>query len=156
MPLRPKSHALFTIEGQCWRPQGFSHLDLSEVHEYYQVPDVAKVDEKLSGKAVRLRKLIDIAGPDYGTRYVTIESMDEEFSVCLDMAETARTALLIYERGGKPIAYEDGGPVRFVVPFHPDACVNVKSVGRIVISREPGKDTRPSNREQHEALHAKD
>ena len=126
------------------------------MHEYYQVPDVAKVDEKLSGKAVRLRKLIDIAGPDYGTRYVTIESMDEEFSVCLDMAETARTALLIYERGGKPIAYEDGGPVRFVVPFHPDACVNVKSVGRIVISREPGKDTRPSNREQHEALHAKD
>jgi DMSO/TMAO reductase YedYZ molybdopterin-dependent catalytic subunit len=155
MPPRPQPHALFSVEGQCWRPQGFSHLDLSEIHEYYQVEDVSKVVDGFTGKAVRLRKVVDIAGPDYGTRWLTVESMDGEFSVCLPLAETVRTALLIYERGGKPIPFEEGGPVRFVVPFHPDGCVHVKSVGKLLITREPGRDTRPATRQQHEALHAK-
>ncbi len=138
-------HALFVIEGDCHRPRSFSHLDLLEIHPYYQVADLSTVDETLSGKGVRLRRLIDLAGPGYGTQWLTFESL-EGFSACLPMDEISRTGVLVYEMGGKPLAPEDGGPVRLVVPYHPDKCANVKSLARIVISREPRKDTRPSGK----------
>lgn len=137
-------HGLFAIEGEVERPQAFSHLDLQEVHRYYQVPDLSLVDERLSGRGVRLRRLLDLVGPVYGTRFLTIESADGGFSASLPLEEVARTALVVYERDGKPLPLDQGGPARFVVPYHPDACVNVKALGRIVVSRERGRDTRPS------------
>ena len=42
--------------------------------------DLALVDERLAGKGVRLRKLIDIAGPGHGCEYLTLESADGEFA----------------------------------------------------------------------------
>ncbi len=146
MPAR-NHHALFTIEGHCWRPRGFSKLDLEGLNRHYQIPDLSTVDARLQGKAVRLRKLVDLAGPDYGAEWMTIESADGEYSVSLPLNETTRTAVIIHEVDGQPIPHDEGGPVRFVVPFHADQCVNVKSVGRIVLSREPGRDTRPSQQE---------
>jgi len=149
MPARkaPRNpHALFTIEGDVQRPQGFSYLDLAEIHPYYQLADLSTVDEKLSGKAVRLRKLLDIAGPGYGTQWLTVESIDGKFAASLPMADVARTAVLVYEKDGKPLEREEGGPVRFIVPYYPDACANVKAVGRILVSRDRGRDTRPSQR----------
>lgn len=137
-------HGLFAIEGEVERPQSFSSLDLQEIHRYYQVPDLSLVDERLSGKAVRLRRLLDLVGPVYGTQYLTIESADGGFSASLPIAEVGRTALIVYERDGKPLPLDQGGPTRFLVPYHPDACVNVKALGRIVVSRKPGRDTRPS------------
>lgn len=138
-------HALFVVEGDCQRPQAFSHLDLSSVHPYYQVADLATVDERLAGKGVRLRKLLDLVGPGYNTAWLTFESV-EGFSACLPLHEVARTGVIVYEKGGRPLAREDGGPARLVVPYHPDACANVKALARIVISQAPGKDTRPANR----------
>ena len=147
-------HALFTIEGECHRPQGFSLLDLQEIHPYYQIADLATVDETLSGRGVRLRKLVDLAGPGYGTHWLSFESI-EGFSACLPLDEIARTGVIQYEKGGKPLAPDDGGPARLVVPYYPDKCANVKALARIVISREPRKDTRPSTQAAHEKLHAK-
>ena len=72
-------HALFSIEGHCLRPQFFSYLDLREIHSDYQVDDLALVDERLAGKGVRLRKLIDIAGPGDGCEYLTIESAEVSY-----------------------------------------------------------------------------
>jgi DMSO/TMAO reductase YedYZ molybdopterin-dependent catalytic subunit len=137
-------HGLFAIEGEVERPQAFSYLDLQEVHRYYQVADLSLVDERLSGKAVRLRRLLDLAGPVYGTRFLTIESADGGFSPSVPIAEVSRTALIVYEKEGKPLPLDQGGPARFVVPYHPDACLNVKALGRLVVSRERGRDTRPS------------
>lgn len=147
-------HTLFVVEGECHRPQAFSHLDLSQVHAYYQVADLATVDERLSGKGVRLRKLIDLAGPGYNTAWLTFESI-EGFSACLPLHEAARTGVIVYEQGGRPLPREAGGPARLVVPYHPDPCASVKALARIVISQAPGKDTRPKDRAAHEALHAR-
>ena len=147
-------HALFVIEGDCHRPMSFSLLDLQEIHPYYQVADLSTVDETLSGKGVRLRKLVDLAGPGYGTQWLTFESI-EGFSACLPMDEISRTAVIVYEKGGKPLPVEEGGPARVVVPYYPDKCANVKSLARIVISKEPRKDTRPSTQGEHEKLHAR-
>ncbi len=139
-------HGLFAIEGDCQRPRSFSHLDLSEVHPYYQLADLSTVDEQLSGRAVRLRRLLDLVGPGFGTAWLTVESIDGTFAASLPLAEVGRTAVLVYEKDGRPLSREDGGPVRFLVPYHPDACANVKAVGRILISRDRGRDTRPSQR----------
>jgi DMSO/TMAO reductase YedYZ molybdopterin-dependent catalytic subunit len=153
-PAARTSHALFSIEGDCQRPQSFSWLDLQEVHKYYQVDDLATVDETLSGKGVRLRKLLDMAGPGYGTAWLTFESI-EGFTACLPLDEIGRTGIIQYEKGGKQLAVEDGGPARLIVPYFPDKCANVKALKRILISREPVKDTRPSTKGEHEKLHAK-
>jgi 2-dehydropantoate 2-reductase len=147
-------HSLLVLEGDCHRPMAFSQLDLRSVHPYYQVEDLSHVDERLTGRGVRLRRLIDLVGPGYGTRWLTVESLDGDFSASLPLAEIARTAILVYEQNGKPLPREAGGPVRFIVPYHPDPCANVKAVGRLVISRKPGRDTRPSTKAEHERLHA--
>jgi len=138
------TRAILTIEGECARPRAFTHHDLATVHDYYQVPDVSKVDERLKGKGVRLRKLVDLVGPAFHARFLTVESEDGTFSACLPLAETSRTAVVIYELKGKPLDRAEGGPVRFVIPFSGDACGNVKSAARITISEQPGRDTRPS------------
>jgi 2-dehydropantoate 2-reductase len=151
-PLNP--HGIVTIEGECDRPTSFSYLDLQRVHPYYQVLDLSLVDERLAGKGVRLRRLIDLAGPERGAAWMTVQSVDGGFSACLPLEEIRRTAIIVYEKGGRPLSVEDGGPARFVIPYYPDKCANVKSVGRIVISRKPGKDTRPSTAPAHDALHA--
>lgn len=137
-------HGLFAIEGEVERPQSFSYLDLQEVHRYYQVADLSLMDERLAGKGVRLRRLLDLVGPVYGTRFLTIESADGGFSASVPIGEVGRTALIVYELAGKPLPLDQGGPARFVVPYHPDACLNVKALGRIVVGRERGRDTRPS------------
>jgi DMSO/TMAO reductase YedYZ molybdopterin-dependent catalytic subunit len=147
-------HGLFVIEGECHRPQAFSLLDLQEIHPYYQIADLATVDETLAGRGVRLRKLVDIAGPDYGTQWLTFESI-EGFSACLPLDEISRTGIIVFEKGGKPLAPDEGGPTRLVVPYYPDKCANVKSLARIVVSKQPRKDTRPSTQGEHEKLHAK-
>jgi hypothetical protein len=149
-------HALFVIEGECQRPQAFSLLGLREIHPYYPVPDLKLIDETLSGQGVRLRRLLDLVGPEYGTEWLTVESLDGGFSASLPLAEVGRTAIVAYQDSGKPLDPENGGPARFLVPYYPDKCANVKSIGRLVLSRKQGRDTRPSTREEHEALHADD
>jgi DMSO/TMAO reductase YedYZ molybdopterin-dependent catalytic subunit len=133
----PRSpHGLFAIEGDCHRPQAFGPLDLGEVHRNYQIDDVATVDERLSGRGVRLRKLIDMVGPGYGTAWLTIESLEGR-RACVPLAEIARTGVLIYEKGGKPLSIEDGGPVRLVVPYGSGEGSDVPGLARLTISREP-------------------
>jgi 2-dehydropantoate 2-reductase len=153
---RRTPHSLFVLEGECQRPQAFSLLDLRELHPYYQVRDLKLIDERLHGQAVRLRRLLDLAGPEFGTEWLTVESLDGGFSASLPLEEVGRTALIVYQNDGKPLQPDDGGPARFLVPYYPDKCANVKSIGRLIVTRKPGRDTRPSDREEHEALHARE
>jgi hypothetical protein len=53
-------------------------------------------------------------------------------------------------------------PIRFLIPdavakrsAEIDACSNVKYVGRLTATVGAGRDTRPSTKRAHEALHAK-
>jgi DMSO/TMAO reductase YedYZ molybdopterin-dependent catalytic subunit len=129
-------HGLFAIEGNCQRPMAFGPLDLAEVHRNYQVDDVATVDERLSGKGVRLRKLIDLVGPGYGTAWLTIENL-EGLRHCVPLGPVVRTAIVIYEKGGKPLPREEGGPVRLVVPHATGPESDVRHLSRLSISRDP-------------------
>ncbi|MDG2148773.1 MAG: molybdopterin-dependent oxidoreductase [Planctomycetota bacterium] len=149
-----KPGAALVIEGACARPSAFSHYDLGAIHDDYQVEDLAKVDARLKGKAVRLRKLVDLVGPDFYAKYITIESEDGKFAASLPLDDTMRTALVVYEMKGKPLTREDGGPVRFIIPFFADKCANVKGAVKMTLTESPGRDTRPSNKTDHDALHA--
>ena len=84
------TRAVLTIEGLCARPKGFSLHDLDCIHSDYQVDDVSKVEEKLQGRAVRLRGLIDQVGPGFQAKFVTVESEDGAFTACLPMEEMKR------------------------------------------------------------------
>lgn len=150
-----KSNAVLVIEGDCARPAAFSFHDLRSIHEDYQVPDAAKVDQRLKGSAVRLRALLDLVGPGWHSRWLTVESEDGKFSVSLPLEETRASALVVYGLKNKPLERSDGGPVRFVVPFHPDDCTRVKGATRLIVSEERGRDTRPADSEEHRKLHAR-
>lgn len=152
----PNPRAVLTIEGACTRPRAFTYHDLATAHEDYQIKDLSKVDERLSGKAVRLRTLIDQAGPHMHAAWLTVESEDGKFAASLPLADVRRTAVIVYDDGGKPLERGDGGPVRFIIPFFDDKCANVKGATRYTISEEKGRDTRPSNKAEHDAIHADD
>lgn len=138
-------HGILVIEGHCIRPHAFSYLDLAGIHRYYQIPDLSKIDKRLSGVGVRLRKLIDLVGPDYRAAHLIVESEDGEFSASVPLHDVAKTAVIVYAaKKGEKLDREQGGPTRLVIPYYPDRCANVKNLGRIVVSRTPGEDTRPS------------
>jgi DMSO/TMAO reductase YedYZ molybdopterin-dependent catalytic subunit len=93
------------------------------------------VDERLSGRGVRLRTLIDQAGPGYGTAWLTIESLNG-FRACVPLADIARTGVVVFEQGGKPLTIEGGGPARLIVPYLPGPAADVPALSRLVISRQ--------------------
>lgn len=150
-PVNP--NGIVVIEGDCARPTSFSFHDLKTMHVDYQVPDVSKIDGRLQGMAVRLRSLLDVVGPDWKCRWITVESDDGHFSASLPLDDTRSTALIVYGLKNKPLERENGGPVRFIIPFHPDDCTKVKGATRLVVSEQPGKDTRPSNKAEHQHHH---
>ena len=93
-------------------------------------------------------------GPDFHAKHIIIESEDGKYSVSIPLAETMRTALVVYELKKKTLSRDDGGPLRFLIPFSGDACTSVKGAARMTLSEQPGKDTRPAHKRDHEALHA--
>lgn len=159
MPFRKakaNTHGILTIEGECARATSFSYHDMVSLHSDYQVPDVSKIDARLKGTAIRLRGLVDIVGPDLAANWLTVESEDGLFSVSLPLREASETALIIFGLGKKPLERDAGGPVRFLIPFHPDNCTKVKGARRLTLTAEKGKDTRPGNKAEHQAIHADD
>jgi DMSO/TMAO reductase YedYZ molybdopterin-dependent catalytic subunit len=159
MPFRKASsnpHGVLIIEGECARPATFSYHDMESLHSDYQVPDVSKIDQRLKGSAIRLRALIDIVGPDRSAQWLTVESEDGKFFVSLPLRDASETALMVFMLGKAPLERSAGGPVRFIIPFHPDDCTKVKGVRRITLTAEQGRDTRPSTAAEHKAIHADD
>ena len=73
------------------------------------------------------------------------------------------TGVVIYALEGAALPVEKGGPTRFVIPnpaacqtAELDECANVKFLDRIEITAERGRDTRPTNEDEHAALHDHD
>ena len=67
---------------------------------------------------------------------------------------------MVYRLGDGRLGLEDGGPIRFLVrdpsvcnTGELDECANVKYLCRIELTTRRGRDTRPVNDDEHEALH---
>jgi len=132
--------------------------DCAAMPESAQVPDVSALVPGRAGRGVRLAALLDRArapsAGSRGARYLHVASQDPAFAVSLPLAEAA-DAIVVYSLDGAPLPEKKGGPFRLLVPGHRDECVHVKQVASLELSDRPGRDTRPQDDAEHEALHRK-
>lgn len=120
-----------------------------------QVPDVGALFRGKKGRGVRLAALVAKAGPSAEVRYIDILSTDPAFAISVPLGEVLEDGIVVYEDGGHALSIEKGGPFRLLVCGHPDECVNVKSLAKLVLSEVKGRDTRPKDDAAHRLLHEK-
>ena len=148
------------IEGKVDRPLDLDFEDLKRMPD--QVEDVSALVPKRAGAAVPLKSLLARASTQDGARYLTVTSTDHGFAASVPLEAVADSALVLYRSGDEPLPASKGGPFRFLIPnaaschtAEIDTCANVKFVGSLRLSEEPGEDTRPTTPRNHKALHEK-
>ncbi len=129
--------------------------DLASLPLAAQVLDVGVLVPGRKGRAVRLSAIVDLAQLSSTARYVNIASRDPAFAVSVPLEEVREHGLVVYELDGAPLDPSKGGPFRLLVCGHPDECLNVKELVRLEFSERPGRDTRPKDDAEHQALHRK-
>ncbi len=146
------------VTGRVSDPRTYDFEALAAMPE--QIADVSVLMPERAGGAVRLSTLLQAAGPAPDARFITIEA-SEGYSASVPLEAVADQAIILYRNGDSPIAADQGGPLRFLIPdvaacqtAEVDACANVKHLSRITLSQERGKDTRPATMRQHTRLHA--
>jgi DMSO/TMAO reductase YedYZ molybdopterin-dependent catalytic subunit len=148
-----------TIEGDVLRSVTLVYDDLASAPE--QIADVAPLVAGRRGTAVPLRSLLARAGVDAAATWLTIESDDASFAASIPL-EAAADAVVVYALDGKPLPRDKGGPFRLLIPdaarcgsAEVDKCANVKSVGVLRLETGHGRDTRPTTKIEHVAMHKK-
>ncbi len=150
------------IDGDVAQPTSFSFNDLCAFPEADQVRDVSRFHPKRPGDGVTLRSLLNRVRPQESVSYLTLHATKDDFAASIPLAAIVDEAVLVYQLGGAPYPEAKGGPFRFLIKnpaaCHTDElddCANVKFVDRIELTSSRGRDTRPHDDVQHEALHAK-
>lgn len=125
-----------------------------------QVEDVGTLVAGREGQAVRLRNVLAAAGPSPAATHLTVESGDGRFAASVPLDALAE-AVLVYRLGAGPLPAEKGGPVRLLIPdaarcgrADVDTCANVKDVAVLRLETARGRDTRPTTKAEHVAVHA--
>lgn len=136
-------------------PFTLDHQALADFPSSAHVPDVGALVAGRKGSAVRLAAIVARARPLASARFVNIQSVDPKFAVSVPIDEVLEHGLVVYAVDGAPLAADKGGPFRLLVCGHDDECVNVKQLARLEFAEVRGRDTRPTNDEEHQKLHAK-
>ena len=141
-------------------PGAYPYAALADLDQ--QVPDLSQLMPGKRGGGVRLTALLDAAGAMPTSKYLTLESEDG-FGASIPLKAVADQSIVAYRDGAAPLSTAAGGPMRFYIVDvaacgvdHIDQCANVKHLLRIHLSAEPGRDTRPTTEQSHEALHERD
>ena len=147
------------IDGAVLSPQAFRFEDLRRLPG--QVADVGQCIPGRDGSGIRLQSLLEQVGPQESVKYITLESTDGTFSASVPLA-AVQDAIVAYKLEDAPLPAQKGGPFRFFIPDvaecavgEVDACANVKFLGRMHLSREPGRDVRPTSAQLHQEHHEK-
>lgn len=150
------------IDGEVAQPGLFSFDDLCSFPESDQVRDVSRFHPKRPGDGVTLRSLLNRVRPHETASYLTLHATKDDFAASIPLAAVIDEAVLVYQLDGAPYPDAKGGPFRFLIKNPAacrtdelDDCANVKFVDRIELTSGKGRDTRPHDEVQHEALHAK-
>jgi DMSO/TMAO reductase YedYZ molybdopterin-dependent catalytic subunit len=154
---------LLTIDGLVAEPQSWTFEDLKSLPEGVQVPDVSQQIPSKKGVGLTLKGILETVQPTREGYWITFHASRDDFASSIPAdQDVIETGIVIYALDGQPLPVEQGGPTRFMIPnpaacqtAELDECANVKFLDRIEISAERGKDTRPTNEEEHEALHRK-
>lgn len=160
MPAGGIAPVLLRLDGEVERPLALTFADLAAVDPGQQVGDVSRLDPQRSGDAVRLAGLLSLAGPKASAKYLSLHSATDDFHASIPLEAVRERAVLIYRLGGAPLPAKAGGPVRFFIPDFAschtdevDECANVKFVDHIELASQRGYDNRPTEDEEHQALH---
>ena len=149
------------VDGAVARPLRLGFADLAAMPEGDQIPDVARFHPGRDGDGVSLRSLLDRAGIDRAATHLTLHADRDDFHASIPLAEVADRGMVVYRSGGGPLPKERGGPIRFLIrdpstcrSADLDDCANVKYLSRIELTIGKGRDSRPLDDAEHEALHA--
>ena len=136
------------IDGAVVRPIALDRQTLRQLPGEYHVDDIGAMMPGMSGRAVRMKGLLEVPALDIQADHVTIHSKDGRYAATLSLDQARNYGLLLYECEGSPLPGSKGGPFRLVTPGLGDLCANVKAVGRIEVRVGTGKDTRPPAEER--------
>jgi 2-dehydropantoate 2-reductase len=132
------------IEGAVVQPVTLDRAALAALPAEHQVEDIGRLMPNMKGRGIRMKGVLEVPALAIGVDHVTFHSYDGTFSASLTVIQAVEHGILIYEVDGQPLPWAQGGPFRLVTPGLGDLCANVKSVGRIEITKGIGRDTRPS------------
>jgi DMSO/TMAO reductase YedYZ molybdopterin-dependent catalytic subunit len=154
------SPILLRFEGAVERAIGVSFEDLRGMPEEFQVADVSRFQPSRKGDAVTLSSLLELAGPDPRATHVTLHADRDDFHVSIPLDAIREQGLVVYKVGERPFEIEEGGPIRLIIrdpsACHKgelDECANVKYLSRVELTLRRGRDTRPVDDAEHQALH---
>jgi DMSO/TMAO reductase YedYZ molybdopterin-dependent catalytic subunit len=151
---------LLRVEGAAAAPLTLTFESLNGMPEATQVPDVSRFQPARKGSAVTLSSLLELASPLPGVTHVTLHADRDDFHVSVPIEAIRDQGMVVYKVGDGPLAVEQGGPIRLLIrdpaACHTgdlDECANVKYLSRIELTRGRGRDTRPIDEAEHQALH---
>ena len=154
---------ILTLDGRVDRPLHLSFADLLAFPEEDQVADVSRFHPSRRGDGVWLEALLRLAKTHSDANYVTLHAGRDDFHVSVPLEPLRAEGIVVYRLGGEPLGVENHGPIRFLVKDPTacrtgelDDCANVKYLDRIELSVKRGRDTRPTNEAEHEALHERE
>lgn len=155
------SQTRLVVDGDVDVPSSFSFEELNAFPEAEQVRDVTRFHPKRPGDGVTLRALLQRVRPRDTATYLTLHATKDDFAASIPLTAVLDEAILVYQLDGVPYPEAKGGPYRFLIKNPAacqtdelDDCANVKFVDRIELTSSRGRDTRPHDEAQHEALHA--
>jgi 2-dehydropantoate 2-reductase len=129
------------IEGAVVQPVSFDRAAIAALPAEHHL-DIETVMPGMKGRGIRLKGLLDIPALAIEADHVAFHATDGKYSACLTLPQAKEYGILVYELDGAALPEAKGGPFRLVTPGLGDLCANVKGVGRIEITKGPGKDTR--------------
>jgi DMSO/TMAO reductase YedYZ molybdopterin-dependent catalytic subunit len=140
---------LFRVDGEVECPLTLSHTDLCAFADEEQVRDVSRLDSRRQGDGVTLTSVLSRVRPKPSATHLTLLSSRDGFAASVPLDAVRARGILIYQVEGRPLADDEGGPIRFLIPASAacrtdelDDCANVKFVDRIELTTGKGRDTR--------------
>lgn len=156
------AETVLTIDGMVDQALRLTFADLDAMPEATRVADVSRFHPKRRGDGVTLHSLLERAGVRPEANYVTLHADRDDFHVSVPLDPVREQGVVVYRLADGHLTIEEGGPIRFLVrdpavcnTGELDECANVKYLSRIELTTRRGRDTRPTNEDEHAALHQK-
>lgn len=151
---------ILSIDGEVNHGLELTFEDLAAFEESVQVRGVSGNPSKWIGDGVTLESLLARVEPTPAANYLTLHAAADDFAATLPLEAVRGESVVVYCSDGGPLPFSKGGPVRFLIPdpaaCHTDElddCANVKFLDRIELTAGRGRDTRPTDDDEHEELH---
>jgi 2-dehydropantoate 2-reductase len=134
---------IMRIDGAVVQPVSLNSAALRQLPAEHHVADVGTVMPGMTGRAIRVKGLLDVPALAIDADHVTFHSLDGKYAATLTLQQAKDFGLLLYELNGEPLPDGKGGPYRLITPGLGDLCANVKGVGRIEVRIGSARDSRP-------------